>query len=233
MSTYLALAQAVKRESGLTGGGPTSFATASGDDLRLFHWVSWAWRDLDLMHEQWKWRRGTGTATTGGGITLTGVTSFGLADFGRWLPSSRVYQPSAYKVSAGASAEQGLTFLEYDNFRSKFIMGSHTAAGLQYWTAAPNGDMLVGPTPDENHVVRADYIKKHVALESAIDPDAAEPTMPADFHPLITWYALREYGGFDAASEVWQRADRNYRSLLPSLNQSQLPAMRWGARPLA
>ena len=229
---WLQLAQEVKRESGLTGGGPSALATATGDDLRIFNWVAWAWRDIDLMHEAWLWRRGAALATTSASMTLPGAAippGFARPDFGSWIQSSDVYSPSAYRVTDGKIAERNLTFLEYDTFRRNFIQGTHTAAGLQYWTIAPSGDLMVGPTPDAAHVVRADYIKDHVALSA----DTSTPAMPARFHPLITWYALREYGGFDAASEVWQRADRNYGSGYSALAQAQLPRMRWRTRPLA
>lgn len=231
MSTFLELAQAVKRESGLTGGGPAAFASATGDNLRIFHWVAWAWRDIDLMHESWLWRRGSATATT---TTTTlaatdAAPGFALTDFASWITPTRDYKPTSYRVSDGVANEQPLYWLPYDEYRQRFIVGTHDAGSLQYWTIAPNGDMLVGPTPDASHFVRADYIKDHVALAA----DADTPTMPARFHPLIVWYALREYGGYDAASEVWQRADRNYKSGFSALSQAQLPRMRWGQRPLA
>jgi hypothetical protein len=40
--------------------------------------------------------------------------------------------------------------------------------------------------------------------------DTDTPMIPTRFHNLIVWRALAEYGGFDAASEVFTRADRNY-----------------------
>lgn len=232
IQTFLQLTQAVKRESGLSGGGPAAFASATGDDLRLFHWVAWAWRDIDLMHEGWSWRRGSASTTTSGSITIPPTTtagSFGLTDFGSWMYPNSQYRPSAYLVSSGQQSEQALKFLDYDSFRRKFLIGTHAAGPLTYWSIHPNGDFLVGPTPDAAHVVRADYIKDHIAL--AADADA--PTMPSRFHPLIVWYALREYGGYDAASEVWQRADRNYNAGFLALSQACLPRMRWGGKPLA
>lgn len=229
----LQLTQAVKRESGLTGGGPTSFATATGDDLRMFYWVSWAWRDIELMHETWLWRRGEATATTSGSRTLSPTDDFGLADFARWMQPDDIYRPTCYRVSDGVASERELYWLEYNAFRKAFEIGSHTAGGLQSWASKPDGSMLVGPTPDAAHVVRAQYIKRHVALESAADPDAATPGMPEDFHMLIVWNALMQYGGFDAAAEVWQRAERNYNSMISALLQSQLQPMRWARRPLA
>lgn len=231
MSSFLQLAQAVSRESGLTG-TPAAFATATGDMLRIFHWVAWAWRDIDLMHEAWNWRRGSASGTTNGTITMspTGVApGFALTNFGSWVYPSAHYRPSAYKVSAGQQSEQPLTFMDYDSFRMKFVVGTHTAGAVSFWTISPAGDFLVGPTPDSAYQVRAEYIKDHVALSL----DADTPTMPSRFHQLIVWYALREYGGFDAASEVWQRADRNYKSGFSGLSQACLPKMRWGGRPLA
>jgi hypothetical protein len=226
----LQLAQAVKRESGLTGGGPAGFASASGDDLRIFHWAIWAWRDIDLMHEAWSWRRGAATATTTTNtLSPTAVVpGFALTDFASWLMPNTEYQPSGYRVSDGVANEQKLIYLPYDEWRRRFVIGTQTAAAVQYWSIAPNGDFLTGPAPDTSHFIRADYIKDHVAL--AADGDI--PTMPTRFHPLIAWYALREYGGFDAASEVWQRADRNYKSGFSGLSQACLPKMRWGNRPL-
>lgn len=230
----LSLARAAKRESGLTSSAadPAAFASATGDDLRFFHWVIWAWRDLDLMHKTWKWRRAAGQATTSGSMTLAPdavAPGFAISSFSSWLPASREYQPSTYPVADGVSTERPLTFLPYDVFRKQFILSSHTTNNLQYWTVAPNGDFMVGPTPDEDHVVNADYIKGHTAL--ALDAD--EPTLPEDYHMLIVWRALQQYGGFDAASEVFQRADMNERSMMSALTQDQLPAPRWMGRPLA
>ena len=88
---------------------------------------------------------------------------------------------------------------------------------------------MVGPTPDAPHMVRADYIRD--VVDMAADSDV--PGLPARFHMLIVWRALSEYGGFDAAGEVFQRASGNYNSLLSALHQAQLPGIRFTARPLA
>ena len=198
----------------------------------MFHWVAWAWRDIDLMHEAWSWRRGSATATTNGSTTIspTGtIGGFDLTDFGSWLYPNSKYQASAYSVASGQASEQTIKYLEYDSFRMKFIVGTNAAAAIQYWTISPAGDFLVGPTPDQNYVVRAEYIKDHIAFAA----DADTPTLPARFHHLIVWHALQQYGGYDAASEIWQRADANLKSGMSALSQACLPKMRWGGRPLA
>jgi len=228
---FIQLAQAVKRESGLSGGGPVAYATATGDDARIFQWVNWAHRDICLMHESWLFRRGTALAETSTQTLPHDLASpgFGLPDFAQWKSENNEYRPSAWRVADGQASEQELKFLTWDEFRKLFVLGTHTSGGLQYWSVDPAGLMYVGPTPDAAHKVRADYIKDVVDMAA----DADVPVLPTRFHNLIVWRALAEYGGFDAAGEVFQRADKNYNMGLSALLQSQLPKRWISARPLA
>lgn len=228
---FLQLAQAVKRESGLSGGGPASVVTATGDDARIFQWVNWAWRDIQLLHESWLWRRGDALGETSVSTLPHDLASpgFGLTDFGAWMSENFGYKPSTYRVSDGQGLEQTIRFLSWDEFRARFIAGAHNPGPVQFWSLAPSGLMHVGPTPDAAHKVRASYIKDVQDMTQ----DADVPAMPARFHQLIVWRALIEYGGFDAAGEVMQRAERNFQSMMPSLLQDQLPKRFISARPLA
>ena len=228
---FLQLAQAVKRESGISGGGPLSVTTATGDDARIFQWVNWAHRDICLMHESWLFRRGAGLAETTAMTLPHDLASpgFGLSDFASWKAANPEYKPSAWRVSDGQQNEQELTYLQWDQFRKMFVQGTHNAGALQFWSTDPAGVLYVGPTPDAAHKVRADYIKDVVDMSA--DTDA--PLLPARFQMLIVWRALAEYGGYDAANEVAQRATQNYSTGLPALLQSQLPMRFIGARPLA
>jgi hypothetical protein len=228
---YLQLAQSVKRESGLSGGGPISVVTATGDDARIFQWVNWAHRDICLMHESWLFRRGSALGQTSSMAMPHDLIApgFALSDFADWKPENNEYKPSAWRVSDGQQAEKTLSYLMWDEFRARYVMGSHDAGAVTHWTTDPSGQLMVGPTPDSAHMVRADYIKDVVDMTA----DTDTPMIPARFHNLIVWRALVEYGGFDAAAEVYQRADRNYATGLSALLQAQLP-MRWiAARPLA
>lgn len=228
---FLQLAQAVKRESGISGGGPASVVTAKGDDARIFQWVNWAWRDIALMHESWFFRRAEALGeTTAMVMPPTAVApGFALTDWATWKPHADDYRPSAWRVTDGQATEHALHFLPYDTFRNRFIVGAHSPGPVRFWSVAPSGDLLLAPTPDAAHQVRASYIRD----VSDMTADMDTPAMPARFHMLIVWRALREYGGYDAASEVFQRADQNYSGGLSALTQSQLPAPGFVARPLA
>jgi hypothetical protein len=228
---FLQLAQAVKRESGLSGGGPISVVTAKGDDARIFQWVNWAHRDICLLHESWLFRRGSAIGQTTVMAMPHDLASpgFGLSDFANWKPQSIDYKVSAWRVSDGQQAEQPIAFLPWDDFRSRYVVGTHQPGGIQHWSITPSGEMQVGPTPDSAFSVRADYIKDVVDMTL----DSHVPMIPARFHNLIVWRALLEYGGFDSASDVYQRAERNHSTGMPALLQAQLP-QRWiAARGLA
>lgn len=226
---FLSLTQAVKRESGLgLGNSIVAYASATGDDLRMFEWVTWAARDITLSREDWRWRRGSATLASTVLQTNT-ATSFGLTDFATWKAASRNYKPSAYRLTDTVSAEKELTWLDYDQFRKQFVLGLQATGNVQYWSISPSEEFLIGPTPDSAHFVRADYIKTFTAFTA----DADTPAIPERFHMLIVWRALMEYGGFDAAGEVYQRAQNNYNSMWPQLVQSQLEMPRFTARALA
>lgn len=226
---FLQMAQAVKRESGL---GPAAsivaYSSATGDDLRMFDWVNWAARDITLSREDWRFRRGTATLASTTSIANTS-TAFGLTDFASWKGENRLYKPSTYRVTDGITQEKDLTWMDYDSFRKAFLTGYHTPGSVQYWSISPSEELLIGPTPDSAHFVRSDYIKDYTDMAA----DADTVLIPPRFHMLIVWRALMEYGGFDAAGEVYQRAERNYTLGWPQLVQSQMDTPTIAARSLA
>lgn len=215
----LQLTQAVKRESGMAGGGPTSSSTTVLQEQRLFAWVNWAARDLTLAREDWRFRRASATLASTTNQVNT-ATDFGLTDFASWKPATRFYKPSTYRVSDGLSNERELAWMDYDQFRKTFFIGTQTPGMAANWSISPDEEFLLGPAPDSAHFIRADYVRDYTDLVA----DTDTPIIPARFHMLIVWRALREYGGFDAASEVFQRADQNYNAMWPQLLQSQTEA---------
>lgn len=225
---YLQLAQAVKQESGMAGSGPTDVATTVQSERRIFSWVDWAARDIALQREDWRWRRGSATLASTTSMA-NAPAAFGLTDFASWKGANSKYWPTAYRISDGAATESKLTWLEYDEFRIKFMTGAQAPGLAQYWSVSPSEEFLIGPTPDSAHFIRADYVKDYAPLTQNTDT----PPMPARFHMLIVWRALKEYGGYDAASEVYQRASENYQAMWPGLVQSQLEAPGFIARSLA
>lgn len=224
---YLQLCQATLRESGLSG-TIDSVATATGVNARICSWVNWAARDITMQREDWRFRRGMATAASTT-LQANSAAVFGLTDFAAWKAANKTYAPTAYRVSDGAGTEHKLAWLDYDTFRMKYLIGVQVPGSSQEWSISPTDEILLGPAPDSAHFVRADYARDFVDLVSDLDT----PILPAKFHMLIVWRALTEYGGYDAAAEVFQRADRNYSAMWPQLVQSQMEAPGFIAATLA
>ncbi len=174
------------------------------------------------------WRRGAATLASTAN-SANSATAFGLTDFASWKVAAGVYKPSAYRVADGLGSEHELLWLSYDQYRKQFGLGVQTPGSAQYWSISPSEEFLLGPAPDSAHFVRADYIKDYQDLAN----DTDTPLLPTRFHMAIVWRALMEYGGFDAAGEVYQRAEKNYTLTWTNMVQSQLEMPTMMARSLA
>lgn len=232
---YLALVKRLRRETGIGGGDPTSVTTLVSDDHQsLADWVQDAWRDIQLMPRNWRWMRaqalGSVTVVGGRGYTvdqLLGVAA-GTTRFARWMPDSNRYHATAFDPANPAS-EWRLHEIDYETFRLRFEVSSHAAGAPQYRATAPDGRLLVGPTPDKTYSIRLDYWKTPQKLVANTDT----PEMPEQYHMAIVWRALMSYAGFDAASEVYARGYSQYQDLESALIRDQGDTLYLAARPLA
>ena len=66
----------------------------------------------------------------------------------------------------------------------------------------------------------------------AVAADADTPALPSNFHMLIVFRAMYYYGGYESASEVYQRGEFEFKRLMERLNIDQLPTIVSGP-PLA
>ncbi len=226
----ITIARRVKSESGRSGIGPASVATAAGDDLRIVNACKDVWRDLQMEARNWKWMRATTAVPT---LTISSVTqtlaALGISSFDRWATESDDYKPTVYEASNAAS-EWPLKWLDYEVFRSRFIVGQHEAGAPQFWSIATNGDLLVGPKPSlATYRLRADYYTAPTELTA----DASEPNMPSKFHMALVWAALMRIASNDAAPEHYTRAFDAYSGVYDALLASQGDKITVGARPLA
>jgi hypothetical protein len=135
-------------------------------------------------------------------------TAFNATRFGQFIPEDWDYKPSYFLASSPAT-ELPLKFVDWNVFRSMFIVGTHDAAPPQYWSVAPNGYLNIGPTPDDIYTYRFDYQKS--PQELAADGDT--PEMPSKFHSIIAWKALMLMSAADADSSLYTTAYGQYEDL--------------------
>lgn len=234
MSTFLQLVNQTQQEAGLAGGDLTTLQNGlSAESTRFKNWVNREWQRIQSDKVDWQWMRQSGTFPTVANqaqytIAAIGAAStpvFAPATFGNWIKGSfRFYLDPAF------SDEQLAAFITWDSFRNLYLYGSNrnNPSRPVAFTVAPDKSLYLGMKPDAIYQAVYEYYQAPIALAA----DADVPAMPAAFHDLIVFRALKAYGVFMSAEEVIGRADEEIARIYPKLCVDQLPIVFSGA-PLA
>lgn len=218
---FKTICQRVAEKAGIPGGVPTTVVSQTGESLRIVNWVNDAWESIQNRRKSWRWLR-----TAKSFNTVAGTQSYSLATltltavpFGRWWETHF----SAYLTSAGQGGERPLIWIPYDDFRNYYLFGAIAAIQSQpiHVTVGPDESVLFGPIPNDIYTVRSEYQKG--AARMAADGDT--PGMPAQFHMLIVWEALKLYALYESAQEALEAARRGADPLWDELEDSQLDTM--------
>lgn len=226
----LEIVNRIKSESGRSGGDLASFAAGNRDDLRLVAAARSAWLWLENDRE-WSWQRKSilDGAVVDAQAAYTAVELKPAAtDFRSWWPESREYRLTIYP-SGNQAATVELRFMPYERFRQSLLVGAQTPGAPQHWSISPEGKMLLGPAPLGAWVLQADYR----ASPTTLADEAAVPVLPTHYHEIIVWRALMEAASLDAASEVYDRAVKNFSAMHGDLKRDHGPAWSIGMTPLA
>jgi hypothetical protein len=229
LSTYLDLVRRLAIECGVTKDAATSIPTivnATGETGRLAMWVMSAWRDIQALHKNWQFmRRSVSFTTVDGQAEYTpaqaGITAL---TFGHW----NLYTFRNYNTAAGTASEICMDVWEYERWRDTFQLGAMRSAKSQptIVTVTPAKSLGLGMIPLAGYTVVGDYYLAPVDLLS----DTDVPTLPDWHNPMIIVYrAMLDYGFFESAPEVIQRAELKYKQLLQRLEFDQLQPVQWRA----
>lgn len=215
MSTFIQLAQRLSTECGVSTTPPSTVIGATGEWSRLTKWVAQAWVDIQEHHPDWSWmlKRSSFDTTPLQG-TYTPLQA-GISDLADWRQNSF----RAYLTSAGVGTEITIPFTAYERFYNDYLLGARKlvfSRPVEY-TVGPGKSLLLGLAPDNIYTVGFEYFKAPVELVA----DADVPDMPSRFHMLIVYKAMMSYGAFEAANEVYQRGEKEYRSMMNKLELDQ------------
>lgn len=219
---FLELCQRVRQESGgVSGTGPAAVTGQSGQLKKIVTWTNAAWRELQLMHDDWLWKRKDFTLTLSASDNDYSAADASVTDLGEWdLETFRIYL-----TSAGVSDETFLSRMEYDIWRNVWAIGSQTASRPNVVTQKPDLHLGFGPVPDATYTVTGQYLQATQSMTANGD----EPTgLPEEFHEIIVYLALRKYAADEGAPEVWANAKSEYRRMMNALERKQLPKWRTG-----
>jgi len=204
---FLELAQETRRLSGVGGTGPVNVEIAAGMELKIVNYVSNAWIDIQTHPKNWKWmwedyevdlQPGPGTQPL---QTILNTREYQLVDSGTLDPAVariRVDTFRSYLTATGISDRQRMTYVHWRQFRQRYGIVDEAAGRPIQATRAPNGNLVLYPKPDDVYSIEFEVFKTPQIL--LVNDDI--PEMPARYHMLIVYEALKRFGKAENAEEV-------------------------------
>lgn len=217
---FLALVQRVHSESLRSTTAPTAVTGGNDKAVRMVNAVADAWTELQ-SEQDWKWMRASIDAPLIVGQQTYTAAELGISTrFGRWRKEDETYNARLYPAGS-PNALWDMQWCDLDSLRQHYVYRNMGQSTPLVWTIDETERFIVGPAPAQAYQLRADYWKEPSMLAANDD----EPDMPARFHMLLVWRALKEIAKSDAAPEVLSRAEANYAQIHDKLvfDQARLP----------
>jgi len=221
--TFLEICQRTARECGVHHTAtqlPTTVVGQTGELLRIVDWVAEAWFHLQNLHDNWRFQRLTASFATilGQAEYTTAQCGITAGTFQNWLKGTF----RSYLTSAGFPSEMYLDDLPYPVWRDTYQFGTFrtTTSRPTAVTVLPNDGLGLGLPPLDGYTILGDYFRQPVRM--TVDSDI--PSLPEKHsYMLIVYGAMKEYGLYEPAPEVFARATAKYDELLRILERDQLP----------
>lgn len=214
---FLQLVQRTRSECGVSGSQPISVANQVAEIARLVAWVNTAWVDIQSERQDWDFLRSPVTFQTVLAKPTYTPIECGITDFGMWARDSF----RNYETAAGTNSEVFMEYIDYELWRNTYQFSTLRASysrPLQI-TITPNKSLGLGQVPLAGYTVVGEYFRQPTEL--VLDTDI--PSIPTQFHMAIVYKAMMHYGAYEAASEVYQRGEVEYKKIMKRLLSSQMP----------
>lgn len=213
---FLQLAQRLQQEVD-TSGNDSTVVGAAGEWKRICDWISQSYLEIQQNQKNWNWMRAEISFNTIANQAEYPFASapLSLTDFARWRDESfRIYYNDV-------GDEHLLEQMDYRAFRDAYLISTHRTSYSypSVITVSPSDSLILALPPNDIYTVTGVYYKKPVEL--LLDTD--EPDIPEQYHMLIVYRAMQEYGFYEAAPEVIQRSTARYSEMLQNLILDETP----------
>lgn len=236
MATYLELCNKAAKESGLfSGTTPISAVTGqTGNAADMVRWVSDSWKNVQLLHRGWKFRRiDISDKSLIVDTAYYAKTAFALTDVAEFIGGTAPNDRDAftlYDSSIGVSDEAPVYWIEWGTFKRRYRRGSQTSNRPVHYSIAPDGKLWFGPAPDKAYTMNGEYIRDAQILTDNADI----PICPEDHHDIIVWGAVKKAHENDEDSVAAMAIARNeYEARYTALLLDQLPRISTKSEPIA
>ena len=224
---YLQLVNRTRVECGVSGPALTTAQNLTGESARIANCVTSAWVDIQTSKEDWLFMRESVTFNCVAQQQFYTATDAGIGTtFAAWKRDS--FRCSS--VGQSYADEQLMNFMEYTTFRNLYMYGNMRTTYQRpvVITIDPDKRLGLGSIPDQAYVIDSEYYVLPIELSA----DTDTPALPSNFHMLIVFRAMYFYGGYESASEVYERGEYEFTRLMQRMFIDQLPTIVSGP-PLA
>lgn len=231
MSTFLQLAQKLRREVGIAGVGPDAVTNQIGQLLDVVEWTRDSWVDIQNLNQgEWQWLRRTFTLQTTinvdtyefGDATDDDATG-PITRFKRWRFEDYEDPPKIYPTAGGIRAQRWLIYLPWAHFKLIYKIGSNNlnSGPPAHITVDPQKKLVIGPQPNAIYTLTGDFYRSAQRL----DADGDVPECDEDFHDGIVYFAMQKYGYKKLAPYQVTRGANEWMRVKRGLEADQLPGM--------
>jgi len=222
---YVDLVEDLRVECGVSGAKLVTVQNLSGELNRLKTWIRDAWQELQLERIDWKFMRRTISIPT-----QPGKQRYSLAEVSALNPACDIdaYKQDSFTIDPfddlDQQQEQPLGVMEYSHFRNMYI-NAYPTMDPERWqrpTIMAIDDaraIWFGPCPDDTYFIRGEcWVNPQV-----LTADTDVPIMPAKYHKVIVYRAMKKYAGYESANDVRVRAVQEGKNPELTLFNEQLP----------
>jgi hypothetical protein len=220
MSTYLELAQRLRRKCRVTGNGPSAVTGQTEEYARLLDFTAEAWLQIQNMRTDWMFMRASASCATVQGQSSYGATDFGLTDLGYWaLDYCEGDTFRNYVTATGLNSEVFMGIEDYDSWRDLYLYGANRTTFTRPMVVArtPDNKIACGPIPAAGYTLIGDYYRLPTRFTAAADV----PSLPVQFHDAIVYKAMTLYGASEAAPEVYDDGAQSLREIMHQIVSTQ------------
>lgn len=221
--SFLDLVNLMKFECGVTGADLLTLSGQSGEMLNLIRWINSAWIDIQSKRQDWPWMRRSCSFTTTAGKAIYSQTDCNISDLGTWDRNTF----RNYLTVVGQRSEIYMGYTPYESWRNQYQYGNmrFTQTRPIEVTVTPDFSLGLGPVPLDGYTITGDYYR----IPSELIEDSDIPSIPTQFQLAIVYRAMMSYGGMEAASEVYQRGETEFKIIMNRMGVNRLPEMTIGS----
>ena len=226
MANFLELVKDLARQDGsISPVSITSVENQTGRPEKMVNFIQKAYTNIQNWRRDWGWLVEEFTGTLIPGTPIYTAASFNLTRWANWVEdaSADFYLPMSLRDPALGLADEGeIDQVYYEYWRGRWGRGDQNDIYWDRpveWAITPKKELAFGPWPDDAYIIRGQYQKGPQQL--LVNADV--PEMPARYHDVIVWEALRLLLVHDGAYQESQFPTQEMATLRHELEIDQLP----------